>query len=262
HALRDIAVVGRHLGGDEGVLAVADVGQQLADHFFGLPVRRRRVDDRRARRREPGQHFATCRLFLGRRRTVVVGAYADDGQPFTRGGNGLGDERRRGQPGFVLVLGFFRGPGANGSRTRQRRQSDLDYFSPARSPFRHFFLLAPFFAALLRFGDVFLAAFFAGFFAGFLATFFAAFRATFFATFFLAAGFATGLAFAFAFAFALAFGCGLAALAAALAGAASTVIECTANAAPTGSTKVAMRLPPGTSIGGTRGFAPTPVALA
>src|SRR6185436_14994778 len=204
HALRDIAVVGRHLGGDEGVLAVADVGQQLADHFFGLPVRRRRVDDRRARRREPGQHFATCRLFLGRRRTVVVGAYADDGQPFTRGGNGLGDERRRGQPGFVLVLGFFRGPGANGSRTRQRRQSDLDYFSPARSPFRHFFLLAPFFAALLRFGDVFLAAFFAGF------------RATFFATFFLAAGFVAGLAFVFALAFALAFafGCGWAALAA------------------------------------------------
>ena len=68
HALREVAVVGGDLGGDEGLLAIADIGEQLADDLFGLPVRRRGIDHRSARGREAGEHLAARSAFFRRGR--------------------------------------------------------------------------------------------------------------------------------------------------------------------------------------------------
>ena len=131
----------RDLGGDECLLAIADVGQQFADDFFRLPVRRRRVDDRSARGREPGKHFTARGALFRRRRAVVVGPHADRGQSFAGRRHRLGHQRRRRRRlRFVLVLVLFSGPGAHDLRSRQRCQPGLDDLSTSR----HFFLRATF----------------------------------------------------------------------------------------------------------------------
>jgi hypothetical protein len=60
------------LGGEESLPAVADLGQQFADHPLGLAVERGGVDDAESRRGEPFEHGASRGAFFGGGRAVAV----------------------------------------------------------------------------------------------------------------------------------------------------------------------------------------------
>src|SRR6185436_544086 len=194
-------------------------------------------------------HFATRRAFIGSRGTVIVRPDSDDREALASRRDGLGHQWNRRRLGFFFLgCGLLsRCPGAHGVRSGYRNSCLDDVPSSC-----HFFLLAPlldfFFAAVFFFAAAF-------FFGARFADFFAAFFAAFFTTCFFALGFALAFGIALAFGFAAAFSLGAPACAAGPG-------ELTANAAPDGSMIPAMRLPPGTSMGGSISRPPIVVAQA
>ena len=63
---------------------IADLGEQVADHRFRLPIGGCGIDHRGAGRRESGQHLAARGSLFGCGRTVVVSSYAHDRESLTR----------------------------------------------------------------------------------------------------------------------------------------------------------------------------------
>src|SRR5687768_7290715 len=248
-AFRQRTVARRHLGGDEGLLAIANVGEQFSDDLLRLAVCRCRVDHRGARGGQTRENLSPGSTLFGRRRTVVVSTDADRCQTFACRRHRLGHQWAcRGRLRFVL--GFVSGPRTQCLSCSEGRQAGFDDVPTSC----HFFLRT-------AFAFFFVTTFFASLRVAFFATFL---RTTFLAAFFFGAAFffATTRVFGFGLAFDLAFGLTFvldfgAALAFAIA-----VVECTANAAPFGSITMAIRPPLGMSIGGTIALAPAANATA
>jgi len=95
HGLATGDVTGqRRLGGEEELVPVAQVGQQLADHLFGSAIGLCGVDDRTAETGHGRQHLAQLGQVLGAAHAIGIGAHSHRRKFLSGGRNGPHDHAR------------------------------------------------------------------------------------------------------------------------------------------------------------------------